>query len=219
MKDIHSHVLFGVDDGAPDIDSSIEMLRAAKRANIDVLYATPHMYDLKQLGPIRSAFSALKPHADKEGIDLKLGFEVYYGAIASIGADELRLLTLGESSALLLEFDCDMLPPLWENMVIYIQRSGIDVIIAHPERYRCIQRNIDIAERMLELGCELQLDACAFFGRFFSSERRLAEKLIANDMAAWIASDAHFADDYAYFERATRAIGTSKPISGNIPHI
>lgn len=39
MKDIHSHVLFGVDDGAPDIDSSIEMLRAAKRANIDVLYA------------------------------------------------------------------------------------------------------------------------------------------------------------------------------------
>ena len=42
MRDMHCHILPGVDDGARDLDESLAMLEAAKTAGVTSIVCTPH---------------------------------------------------------------------------------------------------------------------------------------------------------------------------------
>ena len=79
---------------------------------------------------------------------------------------------------------------------------GLRVIIAHPERYRDVQKSLDIAREMKELGCYLQLSANFIKGGMLDTRRRIATALLKEDLIDYVASDAHRPDDYAVFAKA-----------------
>ena len=204
--DIHSHILPGVDDGAKDIAQTKEMLLAAKKAGVSSIIASPHAktpnVDTER---IHNAYLEAKRLFAQYDVELRLGFECDYSLLLS--EPDMRRWAAADTNIILLEFALGYLPMQWENKVVELQRLGLDVIIAHPERYAPIQQESAIAERMAQIGCELQVSADSLFGGMFSRERKCALSLLNRGYISHIASDAHCAEDYQIFERACKRYG------------
>lgn len=209
MTDIHSHILFGVDDGAPDYEESVRMLKEAKKAGFSEIIATPHVRQSGfDKGPIRESMSALRPVAEGLGIKLIQGYEYNISALADDGIDgALRFCTEG-TRTILLEMKGNKVVSNWERIVIHFQREGADVIIAHPERYVNFYNNNDMISRMLEVGCKFQIDLAVMLERnIFNKEKKCAKQLLERGLVRWCASDAHRAEDYKFFAQAFQKYG------------
>ena len=156
MFDIHCHILNGVDDGSRTPAESHQMLLAARDAGIDHIVCTPHCkhsdFDAEL---IVKRYRAFKAHAEKNGVHLSLGYEVHWKKLADMGLDAAPSLCIEDTNLLLLEFSNSHLPANWQRAIYSIQGKGVDIVIAHPERYKPVQEDIDVAREMREMGCRL----------------------------------------------------------------
>lgn len=101
-----------------------------------------------------------------------------------------------------MEFSNASLPANWQRVIYSIQRQGITVIVAHPERYQPVQDNLDIAFEMKALGCRLQLSTKHMEGGRFDETHRTAKPLLKEGLADYMASDAHRPEHYALYTKA-----------------
>lgn len=211
MIDIHSHILPGVDDGAKDERMTEEMLARAADAGISAIICTPHVYRPEAQERNRLALPQAKKLAHAQGISLAMGCEFNYRVLLKTGTDGLQNYCLAGTPCMLLEFSNDRLVPDWEILLTEIVEKGYMPIIAHPERYTYIQKDIGIAEEMLSYGCELQVDAGGLMAGLFSAERKTARKLLSEGMVSYVASDAHRPEHYATFEKVWRTFKDEWP--------
>lgn len=196
MIDIHCHILPGIDDGAKDMDTSIEMLKIAEEDGIKKIIATPHFYrghyENKYQDVVKKV-EELNIVAMKNGIEVEIlpGQEIfldkytlqYYkeGIIKGLNNTEYMLLELSP-----LEF------PLYALDVIYeLKLYGIKPIIAHPERYLYVNRDISILNELIEEQCFFQINAGSVRGIFGKKTQNTAIGLIKNNICDLVASDAH----------------------------
>jgi protein-tyrosine phosphatase len=203
MLDIHCHILPGVDDGSRSMEESLAMLHAAQTCGISRIVATPHCRG-HHWDPhaICQAFQQLEPEARQMGMTLELGAEIYWEKLAELGFERARDLRLGASQLVLLEFGYQALPAQWQRVVYELQRQGLQVVVAHPERYAPVQNDIAVAAQMKELGCYLQVSCNCMEGGLFSHRRKCAKALMKNGLVDYIATDAHRTADYANFPAA-----------------
>jgi protein-tyrosine phosphatase len=203
MFDIHCHILFGVDDGSRDFAESQAMLHAARRAGIDRIVCTPH-YRGRNVDRqrIEENYHVLSIFAQEQGVEMALGFEVYWEVLADIDKESVSDLCIENTNLLLLEFSCGSLPANWQRIIFDLQGCGIRPIIAHPERYRPIQNNVDIALEMKNMGCLLQLSSNFATGGILGGSRKTAIKLLESDLVDYVASDAHSVEDYTDYKKA-----------------
>ena len=206
MRDIHCHILPGVDDGAADLTESLAMLEAAKQAGVTSIVCTPHCRDpYFDFDAMWQAFDLLKSHAD--GFPLQMGFEVNHTKLKSLGIEWAKRLHFDGSNEFLLELPSRATGSAFaecEQTIFELQGMGFLVIIAHPERYRAIQEDIDIAKRFVDMGCRLQASADFIAGGRFGHERRPAKRLFDERLYTYIASDAHCVKHYRYLEKARK---------------
>lgn len=198
LTDIHAHILPCVDDGARDLDESIRMLETAYELGVRGIVATPHARRRFKLENAYQAYETLRPIAAARGIALELGCELHYDLLLKLDAKQLKK-HCSLKNHLLLEFDNHLLPPEWEYTLSDLIDAGYRVIIAHPERYRPVQKNPDIVQEMRGYGCSIQLDAVSYHARPWSEERRTFSRILDNGWADYIASDAHNAEDYRIY--------------------
>ena len=139
--DFHSHFLPCIDDGSKSTEMSLEMLKKMKGQNVDTVVATPHFYaDENRIDDFLSnrenAYNSIKNEINNIGINVKLGAEVtYFEGISK--ADEIKKLTIEDTSILLLELPFDK----WNNSIIeevdyLINKRKFTVLLAHLDRYR-----------------------------------------------------------------------------------
>lgn len=207
MRDMHCHILPGVDDGARDLEMSLEMLAAARAAGVTSIVCTPHcrspFFDFEKMW---DAFWELKSHAGD--FPMTMGFEVAHTKLISLGLEEWAPhLAFDGTNEFLLELDAGCAEAdfrEYERTIFVLQGMGLDVIIAHPERYRAVQKNPDLAVRLVQMGCKLQASADFVAGGRFGRERRPARRLFGQRLYRYIASDAHRPEHYAYLASAVR---------------
>lgn len=204
MIDMHVHILPGVDDGAKDEQTARAMMQRAADAGITHMMATPHVYRAADQLRSRRAFGETRRMAHEHGIALEMGCEFSYRTLRESGTEDLDAFCLGATKCLLLEFSNDFLMPHWDAVISEIMDNGYLPIVAHPERYRYVQRDFGIAQAMSDLGCEMQVDACGLMAGLLSVEQRTARKLLKEGYVSYIASDAHRPEDYRDFEKARR---------------
>jgi protein-tyrosine phosphatase len=203
MLDIHSHILFGVDDGARDFATSQAMLEASQRVGFTEIVCTPHARGSRfNRELIEENFAILKEYAQTQNVILTLGFEVFWDKLIEVGVENAADLCIEESNLLLLEFRLGLLPPYWERIVFELKAQGITPIIAHPERYAPIQKNIEIAADMKRVGCLLQLSANSAVRGLFGPSKKVAKALIKRGLVDYMASDAHSVKDYDFYPEA-----------------
>jgi len=200
LIDIHTHILPGVDDGSPNLATSLEMLEYAKALNIGTIVATPHLKSAKDADICRTVYAQFRGYAKKFGIRLLLGFEIHYRMLSNL--ERIPEYVFEGSNLILLELPQSALMPNWDAILYDLRDMGIRPIIAHPERYRYIQTDIEYAAQIRSFGCRLQVDARALTEFSFSAEHRCAQRLLREGYCDYIASDAHKPEHYRYFEKA-----------------
>ncbi len=208
MRDMHCHILPGVDDGSQSMEESLAMFEAARKAGITSITCTPHCrkpyFDYL---PMWRAFRAFEKevHAIDPAFPLQMGFEVNYHTFMKLGMEWAERLHFDGTNEFLLELSVGASPTRfgdYERTIFELQGMGYDVIIAHPERYVAIQRDIDLARELVHMGCKLQASADFLKGGRFGKERRPAVKMLKEGLYTYIASDAHDVSHYTCFVQA-----------------
>lgn len=195
--DIHSHILPGADDGARDIDESLELLKIMKSQGITDVVATPHFYasydNLEDhLEKINSAYLNLVSAADGLNLpNIYLGNEVFY--FSGIGkSSDIKVLCIENSPILLLELPvCEISESILEDINELSISLGIVPIIAHIERYSH-NRGFKKLLKMIENGVAFaQLNVSSVLHSDF---KKTAAKLIKGGYISFIATDTHSVD-------------------------
>ncbi|MDO4502352.1 MAG: protein tyrosine phosphatase [Coriobacteriia bacterium] len=211
MRDQHCHILWGVDDGAATWDDTLAMLAAAKEAGVDRMVCTPHLrWDDFDEGVVRSRFAQFKEHSADAGVTAELGFEVYYKTLLKRGLDCAPRYCLDGTNQLLLEFNSGgEIPFGWEQTVDKLRNVyGLDVTIAHPERYSTAWKDFDAVYQLKDAGCSLQVSAMDLEGGFLSKPTKVAKRMMKEGLCDALVSDAHRAEHYARFAKMTSRFGT-----------
>lgn len=206
MRDMHCHILPGVDDGARDLDESLRMLAAAREAGVTSIVCTPHCRDpYFDYDAMWDAFELLKSNAG--GFPLTMGFEVNHAKLMSLGMEWADYLHFDGGTEFLLELStrADKLQfNEYERTIFELQGRGYTVIIAHPERYRAVQQDVEVARRLVQMGCKLQASADFVAGGRLGKEKKPAKRLFDENLYSFIASDAHRVEHYEYLAKARR---------------
>ena len=143
MIDFHSHVLPHIDDGAHDIEMSLEMLRESKRQNVDTVVATPHCYITDEsklehyIQKRKERFEELKKAIAKSGEDLpelKLGCEVRMMKLID-DIELLRPLCIENTDYILIEMPSGKWNVNDYDALYRILLKGMKPIMAHIERF------------------------------------------------------------------------------------
>lgn len=210
MHDIHCHILPGVDDGSSSMEESLAMLAAAKAAGVTEITCTPHCRD--PYFDYDAMWQAFYQFQDAAGdFPLHMGFEVNHHKLMDLGMDWARVLGCYGTADFLLELSVNASPSRfveYERTIFELQGMGYNVIIAHPERYVAVQRDVGLAQELVDMGCRLQASADFIAGGRLGAEKRPAIELLKQGLYTFIASDAHCVKHYQYLAKALRKYGS-----------
>lgn len=198
MTDIHTHTLYGLDDGSESFEMSLKMLSMASKGGTKNIILTPHCnipggYLNYMNSTIAGRFEKLKDAAKEfvPDINLYLGMEVY----ASNDIPELirrgMAITLNRSRYLLIEFNFEESPLYVFKVLQNIQKAGIVPVLAHPERYAFVQQEPYIVHDLIRAGIIIQINRGSILGKFGSQPKAAADYLLKHSMVHIVASDGH----------------------------
>lgn len=192
LTDLHTHILPGIDDGAKDLEASLEILRRQKQSGVERVALTSHFYPMRQeleefLDRRQSAYEELMSAWDEETMpQLRLGAEVHYSS--AIADMDLRSITLAQSDYLLLELSDTAVPAHIEQVIKIMQAQGITPILAHVERCEYFMEDPGKLVRLVELGVLAQISARALQCK---RRQKFADVCLRKEVAQIIASDVH----------------------------
>ena len=194
--DLHTHMLPGLDDGAKDLAQTEKMLEMAYEEGIRRIMLTPH-FGPRSAGADRQkteeVFGRVKEIAAAAYGDLELflGNEILFSPSTIEKLHSGDAMTLAGSDYVLVEFyPGDPLATL-ESAVRTLIRAGYRPVIAHAERYRCLQKHPADAESLTAQGAAVQINSSSLLGGWTAPEYRCVKKLLQNDLVHFIGSDCH----------------------------
>lgn len=191
MIDTHIHMVPGVDDGAKDLETAIQMLQLAMKEGVNEMILTPHFklpsyYNQK----VDEQYQLLNDYITAENIDFKihLGNEIYLSEESMAGIDKGKAHTMGNSQFLLIELPNYHYYPFHESMILELQEKGFKVILAHVERYEVFSKKPDKLTKLNESGIYAQITSHYIMD---SKTRKKALKWIETGLIHIVASDGH----------------------------
>ncbi|MBN1320244.1 MAG: hypothetical protein JXA87_05295 [Thermoleophilia bacterium] len=196
MIDTHSHLLPGLDHGCPDIETSVQMARAAAEAGVQTIVCTPHFTEwdeafVRRAGEVIEEVREALAAADVD-VALRLGFEVDLTVAATVDVETLRALAIEDSGgAILLEVPYSGWMPAVDEIIFQLSAAGLMPVLAHPERNDRIQKSSENLVRCLRAGAVAQGTAGSLGGIFGSTAERAFFRLLEEGLVSLLASDAH----------------------------
>ena len=201
LIDLHCHILPGVDDGADRPLTALRMAEIAARSDIGCIVATPHSNTRSQRKNYRSAaldraFSDLQRAVREAELPVQIltGCEVLLRGDVDALLETQSLYTLAGTKYLLVEFYFDELPDTMDWALDAVKAHGYVPMIAHPERYFCVQDRPEMARRWLRRGFGLQLNKGSILGDLGEGAYDTARAFLQQGLCHVIASDAHHCD-------------------------
>ena len=196
MIDIHCHILPGADDGAADMEESLELLRQAYRQGICRLVATPHYPSLHGWSAerIRDACSRVETAARQQidpCIEIRPGQEIYYMDGILDLLDTGKILTLADGPYILVEFHPAIPYAELYRIVRQIRMRSYLPVLAHVERYRCLREKEERAPELAEAGALLQANYASVGGAWHSRTVRWCRRMLLERQIHLLATDMH----------------------------
>ncbi len=192
--DMHSHILPGIDDGAPTLKESIMMVKRFQELGFKKLIATPHiMADYYRNTPdiIKKALDELREELVKQNIDMPIeaAAEYYLDETFETKINKGNLMTMGKDY-ILFELSYINYPNNIKDIIQKLNNKGLKPILAHPERYPYLG-SIENYYKIREFGCYFQLNTISLSGYYGKQTQKIAEELVSNMMVDFIGSDMH----------------------------
>ncbi len=191
--DMHSHLIPGIDDGAPDLSSSIILIKELVSLGFKKIITTPHiMSDIYRNSPenISHGLQELKKEIVKQKIQVEIeaAAEYYVDFEFEQKINDKNLLTFGDNF-ILIELSFSQAPQNLFEIIFKLQLEGYKVVLAHPERYGFY--NKENYEELINRGVLFQINLLSLIGYYSSQIQLKAEDLIANNQVSFVGSDCH----------------------------
>lgn len=193
--DMHSHFIPGIDDGAPTLNVSVEMIRRMAEFGYRKVITTPHiMGDFYRNTPeiINSGLEKVREAVKEAGVQIEIeaAAEYYFDFELEKKLENEKLLTFGDNY-LLFEVSYMNSPDNLDGVIFRMQTSGYKPVLAHPERYPYWFNDISNFERLKDKGVLFQLNINSLTGHYSPATAKMAEKMINNGWYEFAGSDCH----------------------------
>ena len=200
--DIHAHIVPSVDDGARDLDMSMEILRLAYEQGTRNIICTSHSGC--NMARYRKNLKTLQAQAKKENIEINLypGCEIYcsYNTASEIinELNENEIPTINGTKYVLIEFDPFASADSIINYVKQIHEAGYNTILAHTERHLGLSMDYNSICLLKKIGCLFQVNAYSLCDEKNMAIKLFARQLLNNKDVNFIGSDVHRTDHRSY---------------------
>lgn len=196
LVETHCHILPGIDDGAPDVETSVKMVRRLKEQGAKAIILTPHYYsDSISYGNFienrNAAFEKLSAALDDDDPRLIPAAEVYITEYL-FNNESLKELCIGNSGYALIEhsFSCDFSQKTYERLLNLNYDFGIKPILAHIERYNALMNDENLLDEYINAGCLTQVNISSFSDAPRGIRKKLI-KYLESGRIHFIGSDCH----------------------------
>lgn len=193
--DIHCHIVPGIDDGAPDLASALQLAKGLEELGFTRVFASPHITQAtfeNSAETITGPYEQLRDGITREGI----GIELHHWAENRIddllykNIKENKLFTI-PGNRLLIENSFMQEPWNLEQLVFDLQVRDLTPILAHPERYHYYRHHPEHLKRLVDGGLSLQVNILSLAGYYGDKEKKAAEELISMGLVRYLGTDVH----------------------------
>ena len=220
MIDIHSHIVFDVDDGPKSIEDSKALLIEAYNQGVRMIVSTSHrrkgMFETPE-EKIATNFLKVREIAKEVADDLVIayGAEIYYTPDVLEKLENKRIPTLNNSRYALIEFSMNTPYRDIHEGLSNILMLGITPVIAHIERYDALENNEKRVRELIDMGCYTQVNSShvlkpKLFGETYKFMKKRAQYFLERDLVHVIASDMHNLDSRPPYMEDARQIISKK---------
>ena len=201
MIDIHSHIVFDVDDGPKTIEDSRALLEESYRQGVRTIISTSHrrkgLFETPE-ATIEENFKQVQELAKEIADDLTIlyGAEIYYTSDILDKLEQGKIPRLADSQYALIEFS--MITPYKEihTALSNVLRLGVTPVVAHIERYHCLENDEKKVRDLINMGCYTQINSSSvlkpkLFGDTYKFMKKRAQFFLEKDLVHFVASDMH----------------------------
>ena len=196
MIDFHSHIIHNIDDGAKNLDMSLEMLRNSHNEGVEYICATPH-FIFEEFETCREEYikklDTLILASKEENLNIKIlsGLEIYMHPNLPKLYKEKKIWGINDSEYLLVELPMGQFPMYTEDVFYELMLLGAKPILAHPERNLNIMKNHDLIIDLINQGVLMQINAGSLLGDYGREVKKTAEEFVKRNMIHILGSDGH----------------------------
>lgn len=205
MIDIHSHIVFDVDDGPKNRKETKQLLEESYRQGVRTIVSTSHrrkgMFETPE-AKIAENFAQVQEIAREVADDLTVlyGAEIYYTSDILEKLEQKKIPTLGGTSYALIEFSMNTPYKEIHQALGNVLRLGITPVVAHIERYHCLENEAKKVQDLINMGCYMQINSSSvlkpkFFGDKYKFMKKRAQYFLEHDLVHFVASDMHNLDN------------------------
>ena len=196
MIDLHSHILYGIDDGSHKVEESLEILNMAYANGVKDIVLTPHYIKNSKYNANNKLKQELLNNLKKELKKNKININLYLGNEVFIDEDLPSLLdtdisTINNSKYILIEFPMGGKYQMLEEVLDEIDDAGLIPIIAHPERYLSYYKDYDFFYQLKKRGCILQGNIGSIYGHYGRRVKKMMKELLKRNLIDCLGSDIH----------------------------
>jgi tyrosine-protein phosphatase YwqE len=202
--DIHSHLLPGIDDGSPDMETSVMLVKKFIDLGYQKIITTPHVmcdYYQNSSDKILSGLNDLREELHRQEIKIEISAAAEYNL--DEGLDELikkkDILTFGDNHVLF-ELPFMQEPRNLQETIFNFQMAGYKPILAHPERYSYWYDNFEKYEELKSRGVLLQLNLLSLTGYYSPQTKKVAQKMVDANIIDAVGTDCHRMDHLKIIE-------------------
>ncbi|MDM1407386.1 CpsB/CapC family capsule biosynthesis tyrosine phosphatase [Myroides sp. DF42-4-2] len=209
--DIHSHLIYGIDDGAQTIEDTRTIIKAMQQMGFDQAIATPHTTPLVWENTREGILNQYKKvqeelPTESKAIELRVASEYMMDETLLPRIENKELLTL-KKDYVLVEMSY-MNPPIQLMDILFqLKSNGYDIVLAHPERYNFYHQNTAMYKKLKKAGCLFQMNLLSATGYYGKHVLEAANFLLSNGLIDFVGSDIHHEKHIKGFEAKVEVKG------------
>ncbi len=193
--DIHSHVLFGIDDGAKTLEDTEYLLQSFRNLGFKKVITTPHTYTGvwdNSYSDITSQYQLVKQSLPEltTSLEMRVASEYLLDDLFIQRFQSEKLLTL-KDDYVLVEMSYINAPIQLYDIIFELQVAGYKPVLAHPERYLFFHHNLDEYRKLKTSGCLFQVNLLSVMGFYGDNVTKAADQLLGLGLIDFAGSDVH----------------------------
>ncbi len=221
MTDLHSHIIYGVDDGSSSVEESLEILKGLKSVGFDNVIMTPHYIEGTEYCSDNDTklieLEILKREVLEHNIDINLylGNEIFVNDHIVSGIKNGLIYTLNNSKYLLFELPFHSRINNLTDIIYEIRYQGYIPILAHPERYSYFQKNYKLVDELKEEGLLFQCNFASILGFYGKDASKLLKYLLKKEYVDYLGTDIHHANKMYTVDNFAKIVKKFNKIAGS----
>ena len=197
MIDVHSHILYGIDDGSRNINESINIIKNYNKLGIKDIIATPHYINNSSYVSSKDnnlkILDELKKELKKQNIDtnLYLGNEIYIDEDIENLLKDNTISSLNDTKYLLIELPMSGEKENYYDIFVDLINQGYNVVLAHPERYKTFQQDFNLIYELNDIGVLFQCNIGSLIGDYGKHAKKTLKRMLQEDLVYMFSTDIH----------------------------